>query len=399
MHIQYFPNVPQPSRDARTIIRTHRLGLSGNTLFLFLETADFFEFFAVDVRFPRRWIPVGRMDRQDVSYSFATLSEDARHVYVLFLRLADDVMFGILEFDVFARTETLYTFDTRNDLNRVDEIPLENIKFRSGADGQFVLYDRTILKGEIPFWTLRLNAPEQTFTILKNSIPDNGDHEAEEGNSYSYPIAFDPINRVFAKLMGPRVMSVYTEDRKKWVNYVLPAEHSLEEVFGSIGFPVGDNRVIRETYGSHGHRGGAMQTKLTFHDLDGAVVARVLHNDKLHTTAVVELDHEKQEIRVRKLATFGLDENVSRMFYLIAAPHFHVFLGVRKSAIVFIRSPTLEEKCGWAVQKMLMGDGFEEEVARVSDVNQLKTLAFAKFTEHDEHVLEQLGRVGISDTE
>lgn len=82
-------------------------------------------------------------------------------------------------------------------------------------------------------------------------------------------------------------MLVYTEERKRWVEYHIPVEQSLQDIFGSDGFPVEEIRGIRETFGTHGHRMGALQTRLTFHDLNDVLVARCLH---LHwnTTATVE---------------------------------------------------------------------------------------------------------------
>uniref|UniRef100_A0A8R1ITW1 Uncharacterized protein n=1 Tax=Caenorhabditis japonica TaxID=281687 RepID=A0A8R1ITW1_CAEJA len=89
--------------------------------------------------------------------------------------------------------------------------------------------------------------------------------------------------------------------------------------------------------------------------------------------------HGKREIRVHKLATFSLDQSVSKMFYLIVSRNFHAFLGVRTSAIVFIRSPSLEEIGGWKLQKMLIADGHETEVAEVSNYNQLVALALKRY--------------------
>uniref|UniRef100_A0A1I7U8U9 Str_synth domain-containing protein n=1 Tax=Caenorhabditis tropicalis TaxID=1561998 RepID=A0A1I7U8U9_9PELO len=158
-----------------------------------------------------------------------------------------------------------------------------------------------------------------------------------EQNSSLFTIAVDPINRCFAKLMSPHKMLIFTESRQQWSEYLIPPDGSLESIFGTSGFPIEENRSLRETYGTHGHRVGAMQTRLTFHDLGGSVVARMIHSDKRNTTALVEFDHETQEIRVRKLATFNLDNSVSKMFYLIASPDLHVFLGVHNSAIVHIK--------------------------------------------------------------
>lgn len=186
--------------------------------------------------------------------------------------------------------------------HQVYEIPLDNITVVCGEDYQVVLYDRTIIQGEIPFWTFRLNEEQKTLSILKNSI--GGIREDVDNRSTLFTIAVDPAKRCFAKLVvpfhcktgnlpnenfqGPRKMLVYTEIYKKWVEYTIPPEVSLTNVFGTDGFPIQDNRSIRETFGTHGRRVGAMQTRLTFHDQDGWVVARVLHNDRQHTTAMVE---------------------------------------------------------------------------------------------------------------
>ncbi|CAL2035447.1 unnamed protein product [Caenorhabditis brenneri] len=308
--------------------------------------------------------------------------------------MTENVEFAVQRFDLRDGREDLFSLNN-SQLQVALSVPWERVKIRSGLEGQLVLFDRTIVQGEIPIWMIRLREDSKSFLIFHHPIGTAGDDS--ERNSSLFTIAVDPINRCFAKLMGPRKMLVFTESRGRWTEYVIPPEDSLDSIFGTDGFPVEDNRSLRETYGIHGHRVGAMQTRLTFHDLGGTVVARFLHVNKKNTTVLVDLDHQKQEIKVRKLAGFNLDDSVAKMFYLMANSDIHVFLGVHHSAVVHIRSPTLEELVGWKLQKMLLKDGYFEEVCQVTNFQQLLALSYAKYSENDDtRSLEQhLKSLGI----
>lgn len=93
----------------------------------------------------------------------------------------------------------IFSLNAAEELYRVFEVPLDSVTLRCDSGGQLVLYDRSIVQGEIPFWTIRLEESTKTFRILKNSIPTAGDDT--ERNSALFTIAVDPVNRCFAKLM------------------------------------------------------------------------------------------------------------------------------------------------------------------------------------------------------
>ncbi|CAO4368342.1 unnamed protein product [Caenorhabditis nigoni] len=370
MHIQYFVN--------QSTQRLYPLGIHENDAYFYVDTVGSLDFVTIDVRFPNNWHKIGQFSREDVSYGFPALSPDANFIFVLFLKMSDDCVFGVKR--IYLKTGREDEFSYSGDWTQVFQINFERVTLRSGDHGELVLYDRTIVQGTLPFWNIRLDEDSRTFAVRYNPINTNG--EPATGNlekACLFNVAVDPVNRIFAKLMSPREMLVHTGTQEKWVRYTVPSQDSLIDVFGTDGFPVEETKRLHETYGSHGHRIGAMQTRLTFHDSNGTVVARFVHNNKKCTTAVVEFDHTHHEILVRKLATFHLHDEVSRMFYLIATPEIHVFLGVRHSSVVYVRPRSLEEIAGLRMQKMLKEDGFYEEVSGIADSQGLLKLCYEKY--------------------
>lgn len=369
MHIQYFENAVDE--------RNHPLLIHEDKVYFYTDHPNYLAFYEMDCRFPNRWSLINDFCREDVQYAYPAMSPDAKFLYVLFLRInAGECVFAMRRRTMATKKEEEFRFsgDRRQMLN----INFEHIQIRAGENGKLVLYDRTVVRGSLPFWNIRfVPIDEKNCEMLVEHQPIGPGEAAVEQNGCLFTIAVDPLNGVFAKLMDPRTMLVYTRDTNQWIPYTLPPQTTLVNVFGTDGFPVEENRSVHETFGSHGHRVGAMQTRLTFHDSCGSVVARMLHVNKKNTTALVEFDHVSRHILVRKLATFNLRDDVSRMFYLAATPEIHVFMGVQQNAIAYVRSPTLAELAGVKVMEQLRKNGVATYY--ISSFSQLLLNAYQKY--------------------
>ncbi|CAB3401782.1 unnamed protein product [Caenorhabditis bovis] len=325
-------------------IRINRVGIFGSTLILQPIFKDVIQFWSVDSMFPSNWTQLCEIPLKTVIYSVASCAYDEPIIYCFCYGTEDpDDRLTCSLFKYNMASNELKRFDVRVDEQQEHTaIALETLSLRCDANN-VVLFDRSIVKGAIPYWRIRFVA-DDAFNIVNEYVKDLDDDQPS--HCKRYPIPFDAVNRVFGRLKDERSMMVFRDG--EWNEYIIDDGEMFR-------FPTSMERGVRETYGRNGHRVGAVESPLTFHCDANVCIARIVKNDR-HFFYRITLDHETRTIRCSERGNTKLLERVDKMFYSLCTDNIFAFVGIQSIAIVSLQPPRLRDVAVWRLQKHYAND-------------------------------------------
>lgn len=228
---------------------TKLVGFHGHVLYLSPNEQDVIDVYYVNSLVPKEQYSIFRMECKINEIQEYSMTFDGKYIYCFTIGLFNDrwqpVIFKIKSD---GKAYNIYTLNDQS-FDEFEHVYINNIGIHCGESDAYI-YDRTLAKGNIPFWKIELKEDDKTFNIRRDIIPDS----PEIFKCNRFPILGNPDCRQFMKTTDSEVI-LFFEDGE-WYPYYPDDMNELDMSKISC-------RGINESYGSIGQRFTAIQTSLS----------------------------------------------------------------------------------------------------------------------------------------
>uniref|UniRef100_A0A914XQK6 Uncharacterized protein n=1 Tax=Plectus sambesii TaxID=2011161 RepID=A0A914XQK6_9BILA len=228
------------------------------------------------------------------------------------------------------------------------DVFLDNVIVGHSNQSGWYFYDRSVVRGPIPFWTISLTenlllvpGEHGTFEITDRKIPAADD----ASDCQRYAVLLNGSQRKFAKFTDNHGVLVFDEATDSWMQYRATAD-------SDVAFDNARVRGVAETFGRRGHRMGAVESPFTIF-ADGNNYVAKLYSKGLHSFYRLSFDDQQRTICFKRAAQVKLPSAFDRTFYPLCTPSEVVFISSDYLTVVSHSPPSLRHLSSWSAQQRL----------------------------------------------
>uniref|UniRef100_A0A0K0FXG0 DUF295 domain-containing protein n=1 Tax=Strongyloides venezuelensis TaxID=75913 RepID=A0A0K0FXG0_STRVS len=326
--------------------RLNRIGIDGHTLYLAPSRSQYVEIWKCHCLIPNSWETVVKIYFKELIFKIYGFDKLNNIIYCLCIGILNDCEYPeILLIKIDGSKFNSYNI-VKLDIDSGDEfennVLLDNISMVSSG-GRIFMYDGSIIKGDIPYWEIIITQND-TFQIIDQKIIDKESEERKNLLSTRFPVILDAEEKKILRLTNTSSILIYNKDLEDWVEYTVALENDLNPCLI-------ENKGLKESYGSMGHRVKAVESKLQLVSNGNYVVGNVLDKHKYHFYEF-QLNEIKKEYSFKILTSFKWTENYFKMFYPTIGDDKIIFISDQIINIVPLRPLYLREAMFWQYQTL-----------------------------------------------
>ncbi|KAH7731206.1 Protein F56F11.2 [Aphelenchoides avenae] len=324
-----------------------KIGFRNQVLYVAPKREDSIEIWAVHRLVPNSWKRLYAQRFIELYYHKYALSYDGNYVFVLVIghfEAENEPRVTVLRICSVTGAEDRYDLSIESEAE-FENVYLDNISLGCGRQGMY-LFDRTLIKGQIPFWRISLDEAQKTFRLHNKFIKTD-----EENKGARFPVVLNSDSRRILKITDRDEVVIYDGPSDTWVKYYPRGDTQLD--ISSVM-----SRCLSETYGRAGHRVGAICSPLTVLSDDDQCLFEV-HKHGIHTFYKFLFDDMDRTYRLQKMSQIRLRSSLNKSYRLLFADDKVVFVNREIVAFASIQPPTLCELSFWTVQSQFARQNHE----------------------------------------
>uniref|UniRef100_A0A0N4ZMX7 FBA_3 domain-containing protein n=1 Tax=Parastrongyloides trichosuri TaxID=131310 RepID=A0A0N4ZMX7_PARTI len=357
--------------------KLNRIGIDGYNLYVAPSRSKFIEIWKCNCLIPNSWVNIIKIPFNEIIYKVYALDKVNEIIYYFGIVIPDGEeypMILLLKIDATSCNvyERIYLDpDSGNEFE--NNVFLTNISIIC-CEGSLYMYDGSIVKGDIPYWELSFTN-HNTFNIIPKTIIDRMKEEHNEMLTTRFPVIINAKERKVMRFTNTSTVLIYNYMIEDWDPYTISFNNDLDP-------SLIDNKGLKESYGSMGHRARAIESKLQLISDGSYVIANVLNNHKYHFYELY-IDEKNKEYSFRLLRTFKWTDNYFKMFYPTLSRNMLVFISDISLTVIPLKPLTLRESMFWQYQTLhckinkenaYIGGKSEEEIIKIIGCKGIKRL-------------------------